>query len=176
VFSSVSESDAADFDDFYRASSRRLLRYAFGLTGDLADAQDLVQEAYVRAWQRWRKLGGYESIETWLRLVVTRLATDRWRRLGVRRAYLARTPAGGVVPPPSEETVLVLTALREVPLAQRRALVMHYLLDLPIDEIARETGVAIGTVKSWLSRGRGALLAELGGQPAVVANGGDGDV
>src|SRR3954447_26828233 len=75
-----------DFDGFYRDTSRRLLRYAYGLTGDPGEAQDLVQEAYARAWQRWRRLTGYEDPEAWLRLVVHRLATDRWRRLGVRRS------------------------------------------------------------------------------------------
>jgi RNA polymerase sigma-70 factor (ECF subfamily) len=167
----VSDVAAAEFDEFYRSTSGRLVRYVFGLTGDLADAQDLVQETYVRAWQRWDRLTGYESVEAWLRMVATRLATDRWRRLGVRRAFLAAAPPGGVVPPPSEETVLVVTALRVLPLAQRQAIVMHYLLDLSVEQIARETGAPVGTVKSWLSRGRGALLAEL----APAATGGDGD-
>src|SRR6266545_3434629 len=52
----------------------------------------LVQETYARAWQRWRRLAGYDDQEAWLRLVVTRLATDRWRRLGVRRAAAASRP------------------------------------------------------------------------------------
>src|SRR4029450_7690742 len=52
-----------DFDSFYRDTSRRLVRYAYGLSGDPAEAQDLVQEAYARAWQRWRRLSGYEDPE-----------------------------------------------------------------------------------------------------------------
>lgn len=78
-----------DFDKFYRDTSRRLLRYAYGLTGDAGEAQDLVQEAYARAWQRRRRLAGYDDPEAWLRLVVNRLATDRWRHLGVRRKRAA---------------------------------------------------------------------------------------
>ena len=78
-----------DFDGFYRDTSRRLLRYAYGLSGDPAEAQDLVQEAYARAWQRWRRLSGYEDPEAWPRLVVNRLSTDRWRRLFVRRGHAA---------------------------------------------------------------------------------------
>src|ERR687890_360214 len=99
-----------DFDAFYRDTSRRLLRYAYGLTGDPGEAQDLVQEAYVRAWQRWRRLTGYEDAEAWLRLVVHRLATDRWRRLVVRRRY-AHAPAAPVEPP-GEDVVLLVRALR----------------------------------------------------------------
>jgi RNA polymerase sigma-70 factor (ECF subfamily) len=46
--------DADAFDDFYRDTSTRMLRYGFAMTGDLADAQDVVQEAYTRAWRHWR--------------------------------------------------------------------------------------------------------------------------
>ncbi|MEV6298643.1 SigE family RNA polymerase sigma factor [Actinoplanes sp. NPDC051861] len=148
-----------DFDGFYRDTSRRLLRYAYGLTGDPAEAQDLVQEAYARAWQRWRRVSGYEDPEAWLRLVVNRLSTDRWRRLFVRRDHAARERPPVPVPPPSENTVLLVQAMRELPDAQRRALALHYLLDRSIAEIAAETGASQGTVKSWLSRGRTTLAA-----------------
>ncbi|AEV88164.1 RNA polymerase sigma24 factor [Actinoplanes sp. SE50] len=151
-----------DFDGFYRDTSRRLLRYAYGLTGDPGEAQDLVQEAYARAWQRWRRVSGYEDPEAWLRLVVNRLSTDRWRRLGIRRARAAAEPPPAPVAPPSEDLVLLVRAMRELPDAQRRALALHYLLDRSVADIATETGVALGTVKSWLSRGRAALAAALG--------------
>jgi RNA polymerase sigma-70 factor (ECF subfamily) len=152
-----------DFDGFYRDTSRRLLRYAYGLSGDPAEAQDLVQEAYARAWQRWRRLGDYEDPEAWLRLVVHRLATDRWRRLGVRRGKSAGAlPAS--VPAPSEDTVLLVRAMRTLPAAHRRALALHYLLDRSVAEIAAETGASAGTVKSWLSRGRAGLAAALGSE------------
>jgi RNA polymerase sigma-70 factor (ECF subfamily) len=56
-----------------------------------------------------------------------------------------------------EISLSVLAALRELPLPQRQALVMHHMLGMPVAEIATETGVAIGTVKARLSRGRSAL-------------------
>src|SRR5688500_4976459 len=111
-----------DFDAFYLGSVRRLLRYAFGLTGDAADAQDLVQEAYARAWQRWRRLSRYDDAEAWLRLVVTRLATDRWRRLSVRRTAESTHHPPRRVEPPSDDVVVLVAALRTLPLPQRRAL------------------------------------------------------
>ncbi len=151
---------ADDFDEFYRATAHRTLRYAYAVTGDLGHAQDLTQEAYVRAWQRWRTVTGYDNAEAWLRVVVTRLATDRWRRLAVRRRFAERDQPVPPAQPPSEDTVLVSTALRRLPLQQRRVVAMHYLLDLPVSQIAAETGTAEGTVKSWLSRGR-TTLAEL---------------
>ncbi|GAA1631052.1 SigE family RNA polymerase sigma factor [Actinoplanes couchii] len=150
-----------DFDDFYRDTSRRLLRYAYGLTGDAAEAQDLVQEAYARAWQRWKRLAGYDDPEAWLRLVVNRLSADRWRRIGIRRARAAAEPPIPPVDPPSEDVVLLVRAMRELPDRHRRALALHYLLDRSIAEIAEETGSSQNTVKSWLSRGRAALAAAL---------------
>lgn len=154
-----------DFDEFYRDTSRRLMRYAYGLTGDPGEAQDLVQEAYARAWQRWRRVSGYEDPEAWLRLVVNRLSTDRWRRLFVRRTHAAAEPPGRPVPPPTDDVILLVRAMRTLPAAHRRALALHYLLDRSIAEIAAETGSSIGTVKSWLSRGRAGLAAELDGRP-----------
>lgn len=153
-----------DFDEFYRGTSPRLLRYAYAMTGDMPTAQDLVQEAYIRAWQRWPKVSRYDQTEAWLRMVVARLATDRWRRIGVRRRAAAADRPPEPAPPPSEDTVLLVAALRGLPEAQRRALVLHYLLDLPIADIAVETRASVGTVKSWLSRGR-TSLARILGQP-----------
>jgi RNA polymerase sigma-70 factor (ECF subfamily) len=150
-----------DFDGFYRDTSRRLLRYAYGLTGDPGEAQDLVQEAYARAWQRWRRLSGYDDPEAWLRVVVNRLSADRWRRLGVRRARAAAEPPLPAVSPPSEDVVLLVRAMRELPDKLRRALALHYLLDRSIAEIAVETGASQNTVKSWLFRGRTMLAAAL---------------
>jgi RNA polymerase sigma-70 factor, ECF subfamily len=166
--------DVERFDAFYRGTSGRVMRYAYGLVGDPTEAQDLVQEAYARAWQGWRKLSRYDDAEGWLRLVVTRLATDRWRRLVVRRAR--REPARPPVEPPSEDTVLLVAALRTLPVAHRRALVLHYLLDRSVADIAAETGVSANTVKSWLARGRAGLAAALDGtrpQPQCATGGSD---
>lgn len=158
-----------DFDGFYRDTSRRLLRYAYGLTGDPAEAQDLVQEAYARAWQRRRRLAGYDDPEAWLRLVVNRLSTDRWRRIGVRRQRAAAQAPAPPAPPPSEDVVLLVRAMRTLPPSHRRALALFYLLDRSVTDIAAETGASTGTVKSWLSRGRAGLAAALGPlEPALL--------
>jgi RNA polymerase sigma-70 factor (ECF subfamily) len=164
--------DSTDFDAFYRGTARRLLRYAYGLTTDAAQAQDLVQEAYARAWQRWRRLRSYDDPEAWLRLVVTRLATDAWRRARIRWAVAAAQPPPEPAPPPDENVLLLVNALRTLPPTQRRAITMHYLLDLPVLQIATETGVSTGTVKSWLSRGRAALAHVLGDAITPTRTGG----
>ena len=102
-------------------------------------------------------------------LVITRLATDRHRRrAGWLRAVARTGPPPEATGPPGEDTVLLTAALRRLPAAQRQALALRYLFDLSVAEIARETGVADGTVKSWLSRGRAALAAELAAPPAAT--------
>jgi RNA polymerase sigma-70 factor (sigma-E family) len=156
-----------EFEHFYLGTRHRLLRYAYGLTGDLAEAQDFTQEAYARAWSRWRWLRCYEQPEAWLRLIVTRLATDRWRWLALRKPQ-APPPPEAAAPPPGEDHVLLVSALKELPLVQRQALALHYLLDRPIAEIAAEVGASENTVKSRLSRGRAALAAKLGGHLHVT--------
>jgi RNA polymerase sigma-70 factor (sigma-E family) len=155
--------DTDGFDSFYRGTSRRLARYAYGLTGNATEAQDLTQEAYARAWQRWRTVQACDEPEAWLRVVVTRLATDRWRRNVVHRAVSATLRPPEPVQPPSETTVLLVAALRTLPMAQRRAIVLHYLLDRSVADIATETQANLNTVKSWLARGRAALAVALGG-------------
>lgn len=163
--------EVESFDSFYRGTARRLTRYAYGLTGDPGEAQDLAQEAYARAWQRWRRVRAYDDAEAWLRVVVTRLAQDRWRRLRVRRAAAAVAVPQTQVEPPSEQTVLLVRALREIPAEQRQVLLLHHLLDRSLAEIATETGTNINTVKSRLARGRAALAEILTVEPETITGG-----
>jgi RNA polymerase sigma-70 factor (ECF subfamily) len=153
--------DADGFDEFYRDTSVRMLRYGYALTGDLAEAQDVVQEAYTRAWRQWRTVARHPAPEGWVRLVVARLATDRWRRLSGWRAAVRRAGPPEPAAPPSENAVLVTAALRQLPAHLRQALALHYLFDLPVAQIAAETGRPVGTVTSWLHRGRIELAAIL---------------
>jgi RNA polymerase sigma-70 factor, ECF subfamily len=153
--------DGSGFDDFYRVTSRRMLKFAYGMVGESATAQDIVQEAYIRAWRRWPTISRYDQPESWVRLVVSRLATDWWRRVAVRRRFEASARPPDPVPGPSETTVLLVAALRQLPARQRQAFCLHYLLDLTVTDVAHEIGVPEGTVKSWLHRARATLAAGL---------------
>jgi len=158
--------NADGFDECYRSTSRRLLSYAYALTGDWAHAQDLVQEAYLKAWRQWSRLSEYEDVEAWLRLVVSRLATDAWRRLARWRKILRLShPLEHTIDGPSEQTVLLTRALAALPHGQRQAIAMHYLMDLSVNSIAEELGTSPNTIKSWLSRGRAALATALTDKP-----------
>ena len=163
-----------DFDEFYRATSRRVLGYAYAMSGDLCVAQDITQEAYLRAWRRWRAVSAYDQPESWVRLVATRLATDSWRRRAATWRFEATERPPEPVPPPSETTVLVVGALRRLPRRQRQVMCLHYLLDLPVAEIAVEIGVTQGTVKSMLARGRATLAGLFGAVNPSTLRGGNG--
>src|SRR5664280_611310 len=71
---------ASSFDEFFRSSSRRLFAQAFVLTGSRELAQDLTQEAFARAWARWRKIERLDDPESWTRRVLHNLCIDAWRR------------------------------------------------------------------------------------------------
>lgn len=151
----------AEFDAFYASSGPALVRQLAAHTGDLAEAQDCVQEAFARAWQRWPKLCSYDAPEAWVRQVAWRLAVSRWRRARSSADAVRRHGAAADVPALEPDHVALVRALRAVPEAQRRAVVLHHVAGLSVAEIAAETGVAPGTVKARLSRGRAALATLL---------------
>jgi RNA polymerase sigma-70 factor (ECF subfamily) len=149
--------DDAAFDGFYRATAPRMLLYMYAVCGDRTEAQDLTQEAYARAWQRWSRVGSYDDPEAWVRTVAWRLAASQFRGARRRLAALVRLGRPDPTPPPSADAVAVLAALRRLNREQRRVIVMHYLQHMSVAEIASASGVPIGTVKARLSRGRSAL-------------------
>jgi RNA polymerase sigma-70 factor (ECF subfamily) len=154
-------SDAESFDRFYRDTHQRVLTFLYATSGNLAAAQDLTQEAYARAWQRWNRLCSYDDPESWVRTVGWRLAASRWRSARRWLAIRTRLDARGSVPGPSPDNLALLDALQRIPLKQREAVVLHHMYGMPVAEVAAATGVPAGTVKARLSRGRTALAALL---------------
>jgi RNA polymerase sigma-70 factor, ECF subfamily len=149
-----------DFDQFYSAHFAGLAVQLYAYLGDRAEAQDVVQEAFCRAWQRWSRISAYEDPVAWVRKVAWRLAISRWRRTKTALAFVRRQREEHV-PAVSPDRVALAAALATLPVTQRRAVVLHYLAGLQISEIAAQEGVAEGTVKSWLHRGRAALASRL---------------
>lgn len=150
-----------EFDDFYASTYRRVVGQVYAMVGDFGDAEDAVQEAYGRAWPRWTKLREYVDPEAWVRTVAYRVAVSGWRKAANRWTAHLRHGAPGNVPELGPEHVALVAALRTIPPEQRRVVVLHHLVGLPVEEIAQETGAAVGTVKSRLARGRQALATRL---------------
>ncbi|GIE96171.1 SigE family RNA polymerase sigma factor [Paractinoplanes rishiriensis] len=150
------------FDEVYAAHYADLTVQLFAYFGDRQEAQDVVQEAFCRALSRWSAVSRYDDPVAWVRRVAWNLAVSRWRRARTALLHLRRQrPAEPQVDGPSPERVALVAALGKLPAQQRRAVVLHYLADLPLAEIADREGVAEGTVKSWLHRGRAALNTQL---------------
>lgn len=152
--------EAVDFDGLYHAHFRSLTIQLTAYCGDLSQAQDMVQEAFCRAFARWSRVSRYDDPVAWVRRVAWNLATSRWRRLRTAQAWLHRQREE-YVPGPGPDRVALTAALSELPAPQRRAVVLHYLADLSVAQIAAQEDVPEGTVKSWLYRGRAALAAKL---------------
>jgi RNA polymerase sigma-70 factor, ECF subfamily len=164
--------DEDEFDAFYNASSRRVLHQMYAMTGNLADAQECTQEAFARAWQRWKTVRQAASPEAWVRTVAWRIAASRWRKAKNSITAMARHGVPEDTAPPSPDHVVLVTALRQIPEAQRRAIVLHHLFGMSVEEVSREVGAPTGTVKARLSRGRAALAELL--TDTSMATGGDG--
>jgi len=147
-----------DFTAFYDATWARTVACAYAVTGELGAAEEVAQEAYSRAWPRWSKLSTYDDPGAWVRQVATRQAISRWRRVRTANRFLTRSRPPESAPAPDENTVALVSALRQLPEAQRRALVLHHLAGLTVAEIAAQERCPEGTVKARLSRGRAALV------------------
>ena len=150
----------ADFEEFYAAHFQSLTIQLYAYAGDLATAQDVVQEAFCRALDRWSRVSRLDDPGAWVRHVAWNLATSHWRR-AVTAAKFTRHHREEHVPPPGPDRVALAAALATLPDKHRRAVILHYLADVPVAEIAEQLKTTDGTVKSWLHRGRTALAAAL---------------
>jgi RNA polymerase sigma-70 factor (ECF subfamily) len=149
-----------DFDDFYATNYGRLVVQLYAVTGNLPDAEDAVQEAFARASVHWGRVRAYELPEAWVRRVALNVAFT-----GLRRARRVMEVLIRAAPPPAPPlpgaTLELVEALGRLALPFRQVLVLHYLADLPVERVAGELGIAVGTAKSRLARARDALARQL---------------
>jgi RNA polymerase sigma-70 factor (ECF subfamily) len=150
-----------DFESFYLATRRRLVGLVFALTGDLHEAEDVVQDAYAQAAVRWQRISRYDAPEAWVRRVACNLAANSRRRLRRQTAALLRMGRPAEVPPLDVGELDLLAALATLSAKQRQAVVLHHLAGMSVGEVATQMGAPEGTVKSLLARGRAALAREL---------------
>jgi RNA polymerase sigma-70 factor (sigma-E family) len=157
--------DPPDFDEWVAARGPGLLRLAYTLTGNRADAEDVVQEALARALPRWSRISAVEDIDAYVRRMVVNAHTSWWRRFHRRESPVesvadSAVPEKGRVEP--DERRRIWLACQALPEVQRTAVVLRYYEQLEYAEIAALTGVREGSVRSRVSRGIAALRAELG--------------
>ena len=148
------------FDDFYRDEYKSVFGAAYLATGDREAAADIAQEAFKRAFMRWRRLSKEEWAGGWVMRTALNLC-KKWGRTRARSSQGAGERAGGAAVAPSETRVDIVAALRQLPNRQRHATILFYWGDLPLPVIADLMGIAEGTVKAHLAQARASLRTSL---------------
>lgn len=145
----------------YDASYSRLVAQLMVVCGNQHEAEDAVQEAFVKAIRQGSRFDRITNPEAWLRTVAINTQRSRWHRTAVLRRLLPKVP--GPVHPvePTPERLAVASALEQLRPEWRTVVVLHYLADQPVATIAAELGIPVGTVKSRLARAREQLGTDL---------------
>ncbi|KGN34149.1 RNA polymerase sigma24 factor [Knoellia sinensis KCTC 19936] len=145
----------------YDASYSRLVAQLIVITGSQEEAEDAVQEAFVKGIRQGARFDLIDNPEAWLRTVAINTQRTRWHRSAVLRRLLPKVP--GPVRPvePTPERLAVADALARLKPEWRTVVVLHHLADQPIEAIATQLGLPVGTVKSRLARAREQLGNDL---------------
>jgi RNA polymerase sigma-70 factor (sigma-E family) len=155
---SVDSVERQEFRDYVAGASPGLLRVAYLMTGNRADAEDLLQTALAKTYLAWSRIRDRESLDGYVRRVMLNTRTSWWRR----SRHLPSTTLDETAPQPTaaarDDTADVdlhdalWTALGGLSQRQRAAVVLRYYEDLTEPETAALLGVSVGTVKSTVSR------------------------
>lgn len=152
----------ASFDGFYRRELPRLVALAAALAGP-ASADDIAQEAMLTAYRRWDTVSALDLPAAWVRRVCANQALSVLRRRSAETRALLRLgarPQRSIELSPDPDAFWA--EVRRLPRRQAQAVALAYVYDLGVAEIAATLGVAEGTVKTHLFRGRAALAVRLG--------------
>ncbi|MEO5663533.1 MAG: sigma-70 family RNA polymerase sigma factor, partial [Nocardioides sp.] len=158
--------DGPTLRDVFDASYRKLVVQMYGVTGSMDEAEDLVQESFVRAAAIGRRFRAVENPEAWLRTTAINAHRSRWRKLRNGRRAQDRM-LGPSDPQGIDDHLTLVAALRTLPEDQRVAIALHHLADLPVAQVADELGVPIGAIERRGARRR--FTRRAAGTVAVAA-------
>jgi DNA-directed RNA polymerase specialized sigma24 family protein len=156
-----------DFASFYEASRDDCLRTVLASVGDMDIAQDMVAEAFARAWASWRKVSRHPAPRAWVVRTALNAGVSSWRKRRRDQPLLddgtadgggASADGGGLPDPMGRE---LMAALQRLPVRQRQVIAFRIILDLDTAGTAKALGIAAGTVKAHLSQGLATLRGEL---------------
>ena len=174
-----------DFDRFVAETAEPLLRSAYLITWDFAEAEDLVQECLFKVARRWPRVKKMERPGAYARTVLVHLVLDGGKRRSQRRSELGPEATGLLEAHRDDASVHIfgrvetstdlLGVLRELPARQRAALVLRYFDDLSEAEVADVMGCSVGTVKSTTSRALGRLRRDVESTRALSDGSTDGN-
>ena len=168
------EEDEAAFHDYVTARGPSLLRTAFMLTGNRADAEDLVQAALAKTYLSWSKIHDRAALDNYVRRAMVNTHISWWRRRKVEEFPTDELPDQVVADHAhdSDRAEVVRRALERLPERMRAAVMLRYFEDMTEPEIATALGISLGTVKSTVSRAVAKLRidAELGAEDELPAS------
>ncbi len=152
------------FESFYRREFREVVGLAYALSGSRLGAEDLAQEAFIAAHQRWDRISGYDKPGAWVRRVVANKAISGFRRKAAEAKALARLAGQRHQPFPQlePEDEEFWKTVRKLPDRQAQTIALFYVEDRPVAEIAEILECSPATAKVHLFRGRRALAEKLG--------------
>jgi len=164
--------DRDAFEALVRGEVAGVYRTALAILGNAADAEEATQDAFLGAWRGFPSLRDPERFDAWLgRIVVNACRMTLRRRRGVREIALDADVAAAVVERATEASadpaaiaIDALTfdrAFESLSVDERQLLTLAYADDRPLEEVGRLLDIAVGTVKSRLSRARAALARGL---------------
>lgn len=166
------EDETLDFDTFAAARWPHLVRTAYLLTGDHHEAEDLVQSTLAKVYLGWSRIRRLDVPDAYVHRALVNNNLSRFRKRRVAQLLTPLLPERVRADPhiPTEDRVLLMTALAALPPRQRAAVVLRYWEDLSEHQVADILGCSLGNVKSQASRGLRKLrdhpaLAELAGAP-----------
>jgi RNA polymerase sigma-70 factor (ECF subfamily) len=147
-----------ELEAFFQNSYPRVLGVVSLVTGSRPVAEDAVHEALARAWEHRRPI---DHPERWVLTVALNLARNRWRKVRREVAMASAAESDAGAPDPRPLSADLRRALAALPVRQREVVVLHYLLDLPVAEVAALLGLSAGGVKHALFRARASLARAL---------------
>jgi RNA polymerase sigma-70 factor (sigma-E family) len=158
--------DSAGFAEFYQATRDDCLRVVFASVGDRPTAEDLVAEAFARAWARWHTVSRHPAPAAWVVRTAFNARVSWWRRYR-REVELPESGAETALLDGAVDRELVdrtlMTALLRLPARQREVVALRIFLDLDTAGTVQTLGIAPGTVTAHLARAMAALREELSG-------------
>jgi RNA polymerase sigma-70 factor (sigma-E family) len=157
--------DEADFAGFYARSRDACLRAVQVSVADRQVAEDLVAEAFARAWASWRQVGHHPAPGAWVVRTALNTRVSWWRRHRREVEWAEHEPPAAASPENVFDGTL-LAALRQLPVRQREVIALRVLLDLDTEMTARALGIAPGTVTAHLARAMATLRNAASNAPA----------
>ena len=160
----MADGSDSDYVAYVHGRATALRRTAYLLCGDAHQADDLVQETITKLYARWARIGRVENLDGYVHSILVRAFLDEKRRgwWKVRLGPPPETPVPPAAHPDVEERTVLRAALSQVPARQQAVLVLRFLCDQPVADVARALGCSEGTVKSQTSHGLAALRRILG--------------